>query len=112
MKNRLLAATVATALGLGLSVLSAPTASARSLADCSFENSHVTKTAVTTRAGYGTQYPSMGTLAKGTVVCVYSTVTSGGQYTACGKTSTTWTRISPSFTLPKWVASACLKWPA
>ncbi|MFF5763273.1 hypothetical protein ACFY8F_12150 [Streptomyces tanashiensis] len=112
MKNRLLAATLTTALGLGLSVLGTPTASAQSLADCSFESSHVAAATLTARAAPGTVYPSVGSVAKGTVVCAYSTTTGGGSYTACGKTSTTWTRISPAFAIPKWVASACLKWPA
>ncbi|MFF4419851.1 hypothetical protein ACFY04_03500 [Streptomyces sp. NPDC001549] len=113
MKNRLVASAAALALGIGLSLAGAQTASAQgSSSDCSFESTHKATAQLTKRMGAGTSYPAFGSVAKGQTVCSYGNAT-GERYTACGKTSNQWTRVTGFFSPVKlWVASACLKWPA
>lgn len=58
------------------------------------------------RSGPGTNFSQIGTTPKGGVACGF-TRTTGSTYTACGRTSDLWLRLTPA-NPPRYVAATCV----
>ncbi|MFD4192179.1 MULTISPECIES: SH3 domain-containing protein [Amycolatopsis] len=84
MLKRSVAALAGLAIAAGSVLVTAPAANATP--SCRVG---VVKETVKIRSGAGTNYTALGQVSKGAEICTWGT-TSGGSYSACGSSSSTW----------------------